>query len=90
MDIAPTLEDLKGSSSIGQEADTVILLWREAKRERGQMIVTNNTIVSIQANRRHGSTGYVTMVYKDGQFLEQEWREDVIRDNKGDKDFNDF
>lgn len=78
METTPTLEDLKGSSSIGQEADTVILLWREAKRERGQMVTTNNTIVSVQANRRHGTTGYTTMVFEGNRFLEKEWREDEI------------
>lgn len=86
METTPTLEDLKGSSSIGQEADTVILLWREAKREKGQMVVTNNTIVSIQANRRHGTTGYVTMVYDGKHFVEQEWREDQMIE----KQFNEF
>ena len=76
MDTTPTMEDLKGSSSIGQEADTVILLWREAKREKGQMVITNNTIVSVQANRRHGTTGYVTMVFDGNRFVEQEWRQE--------------
>lgn len=85
MDTTPTLEDLKGSSSIGQEADTVVLLWREAKREKGQMVVTNNTIVSVQANRRHGTTGYVTMVYENGRFEEKEWREDDIQEKKFDE-----
>ncbi len=76
MDTQPTMEDLKGSSSIGQEADTVILLWREMKREKGEVIITNNVICSVQANRRHGSTGNVTMTYDNGKFIEQEWRED--------------
>ena len=59
MDAQPTLEDLKGSSSIGQEADTVILLWRESKRENGEMVITNNVNVSVQANRRSGKTGNI-------------------------------
>jgi replicative DNA helicase len=78
METTPTLEDLKGSSSIAQEADTVLLLWREAKREKGQMVTTNNTIISVQANRRHGSTGYVPMVFEGNRFLEQEWREEAV------------
>lgn len=85
MDTTPTLEDLKGSSSIGQEADTVILLWREMRREKKQVVITNNTIVSVQANRRHGTTGYVTMVYKDNRFLEEEWREEEVAE----RSFND-
>lgn len=73
MDTQPTLEDLRGSAAIAQEADTVILMWREAKREGGQMVITNNVNVSVQANRRHGRTGNVKMVFKDGRFLEEEW-----------------
>lgn len=74
MDTQPTMEDLKGSSSIGQEADTVILLWREMKREKREVIITNNTVVSVQANRRHGSTGNVMMVYDNGKYIEKDWR----------------
>jgi replicative DNA helicase len=73
MDSQPTLEDLRGSSSIGQEADTVILLWREMKKEGGQVIISNNVNVSIQANRRYGSTGNVKFVYDNGKFTEKEW-----------------
>lgn len=73
MDSQPTLEDLKGSSSIGQEADTVILLWREMRKENGQVIITDNVNVSIQANRRTGRTGNVGMRYEDGKFFEFDW-----------------
>jgi replicative DNA helicase len=73
MDSQPTLEDLRGSSSIGQEADTVILLWREMKKEHKQVVITNNVNVSVQANRRYGSTGNVKFVYDNGRFREQEW-----------------
>jgi hypothetical protein len=76
MDTQPTLEDLKGSSSIGQEADTVILLWRETKRENGQVVITDNVNVSVQANRRFGKTGNVKMVYREGHFIEEEWESD--------------
>jgi len=73
MDTQPTLEDLKGSSSIGQEADTVILLWRESKRQKGEMVITDNVNVSVQANRRTGKTGNVKMVYENGRFIEKAW-----------------
>lgn len=86
MDTQPTLEDLRGSASIAQEADTVILMWRQAQRgERGQMEITNNVNVSVQANRRHGKTGNVKMIFKDGRFLEEEWAL-----TGADKDFHDF
>ncbi len=73
MDTQPTIEDLKGSSSIGQESDSVILIWRESKREQGQMVVTDNVNISVQKNRRHGKTGNIKMVYENGKFLEKEW-----------------
>ena len=73
MDTQPTLEDLRGSSSISQEADTVILLWREAKRENGQVVITDNVNVSVQANRRFGKTGNVKMIYDNGRFIEKFW-----------------
>ncbi len=77
MNEQPTLEDLKGSSSIGQEADTVILLWREMKKEDGQVVITNNVNVSVQANRRVGKTGNIKMVYENGHFIEREWKTDI-------------
>lgn len=73
MDTQPTLEDLRGSASIAQEADTVILLWRQSEREGKEMVITNNVNVSVQANRRHGKTGNVKMVFRDGKFHEEEW-----------------
>jgi len=69
----PTMEDLRGSSAIGQEADTVVLLWREAKKEDGQLVITNNVNISIQANRRTGKTGNIKMIYNNGKFLELDW-----------------
>lgn len=76
MDTQPTIEDLKGSSSIGQEADSVILLWREAKREMGSMTLTDNVNVSVQKNRRHGKTGNVKMRFENGHFIEYDWSVD--------------
>lgn len=73
IDTQPTLEDLKGSSSIGGEADTVILVWRETKRENGEVIITNNTNISVQANRKGGTTGNIKMVFDNGHYHEQDW-----------------
>ncbi len=88
MDTQPTLEDLKGSSSIAQEADTVILLWRETKRERGEVVITNNVNVSVQANRRTGKTGNVKMIYENGHFLEQDWKTQAQKDLDEDEYFS--
>lgn len=87
MEMQPTLEDLKGSSSIAQEADTVIMLWRETKREAGQVVTTNNVNVSVQANRRHGKTGNVKMAYINGTFIEQDWVSEHENNAKQERDF---
>lgn len=74
LEMQPTLEDLRDSSFIAQEADTVMLLWREATKNMGQVEITNNVNVSIQANRRTGKTGNVRFVFEDGKFTEEEWK----------------
>lgn len=81
-----TIEDIRGSSSIAQEADTVILLWREAKRENGNIVITNNLNVSVQANRRHGTTGNVEMIYDGKHFFEIAWGASA----KADKELDSF
>lgn len=74
LETSPDISDLRDSSFIAQESDTVILLWRETKRgENGQIDITNNVNISVQANRRTGKTGNVQMVFKDGHFIESAW-----------------
>ena len=73
VDEQPDLEDLRDSSFIAQEADTVIMLWRQTERQNGQVVITNNVNISVQANRRTGKTGNVKMVFDKGKFLEQDW-----------------
>lgn len=70
----PTLEDLRDSSFIAQEADTVIMLWRETGKdpETRQVIIGNNVNVSVQANRRTGKTGNVSMRFENGKFIEND------------------
>lgn len=84
----PDLEDLRDSSFIAQESDTVIMLWRETKREVGQVITTNNVNVSIQANRRTGKTGNIKMIYNEGKFTEHEWISEREVQSERDKAFN--
>lgn len=73
LDTNPDLEDLRDSSFIAQEADTVILLWRQTKKSNNEVEITNNVNVSVQANRRTGKTGNVKMIFNEGHFLEQAW-----------------
>lgn len=84
MDKQPTLNDLRGSSSIAQEADTVILLWRETTKEKGEVKITNNVNVSIQAARR-GRPGNIKMTFRNGHFYEEDWTQ-----TDADKDFATF
>jgi replicative DNA helicase len=81
----PTFEDLKGSVSIGQLADKAIIVWRETERgDRGELVITNNTNVSVQLNR-HGKTGNIKMTYDNGHYIERDW---LIE--KNDESFGDF
>jgi replicative DNA helicase len=81
IDRSPDLEDLRDSSFIAQEADTVILLWRQTTREGGDVVTTNNVNVSVQANRRTGKTGNVKMVYKEGHFYEEAWVDEKLENS---------
>ncbi len=76
VDVAPTLEDLRDSSFVAQEADTVIMLYRETRKVKGDVVTNNNVNVSVQANRRTGKTGNVKMVFSEGKFLEVDWGHD--------------
>lgn len=78
MEEQPTLEDLRDSSFIAQEADTVLLLYRDAKKINGQVEITNNVNVSVQANRLTGKTGNVQFVFENGKFIQKDWERDEI------------
>ncbi len=72
----PDLDDIRDSSLISQESDSVILLWRKTKKEKGEIKITNLTKVSVQKNRRTGKTGNIEMCFQDGRFLESAWERD--------------
>jgi len=78
--VSPSLEDLRDSSFIAQEADTVIMMWRQTKRENNQIVTTNNVILSVQANRRTGTTGNVKLNYANGKFQEYDWIDNDVTD----------
>lgn len=90
MEKQPTMEDLRGSSAIGQEADTVMLLWREMKKEQNQVVITDNVNLSIQANRRTGKTGNIKMMYKNGHFYEENWVSYDVDESSLDRDVVDL
>ena len=61
------IEDLKDSSSIGADADQVIILYREKTKanEGGQSSFKPETLVRVDASRYH--PGGETLLYFDGQ-----------------------
>ena len=73
----PDIENIKGSSAMSQESDLTMMVWRETRREHGEVVISNRTNVSLQANRR-GKTGNIKFVYKDGRFLEEDWGHEDI------------
>lgn len=90
LDTQPDLEDLRDSSFVAQESDTVIMLWRETSRKFGEVVITNNVNVSVQANRRTGKTGNVKMVFENGKFLEKDWVDKYSKERETDVQFENF
>lgn len=78
----PSLADLKGSSSILQESDMVMMLWRKNEQKKKVRVYSNKTMVSILANRRTGKNGSVGLQFdvKTGRFDEENgWVQSMIR-----------
>lgn len=78
----PTLQDLKGSSSILQESDMVMMLWRKNEQRNKVRIYSNKTMVSVLANRRTGKNGSVGLLFNNttGRFEEENgWVESMMR-----------
>src|SRR3990167_140783 len=69
---APTIDYLRDSSFVGQEADYVLSCWRKpVVTKKKDMLLegiryTNETLLSVVKNRQYGKLGTATFVYKDG------------------------
>lgn len=72
LETAPTTDDIADASAVAQEADIVMMLWRKAQRENGNLVFFNELSVNVQANRRTGKTGVAEFDYKDGWYHEKE------------------
>lgn len=68
----PTVEDLYGSAGYLQEADTIVMMWREAYKDKKEIKWSNKVLVSVQANRRNGGTGNFRMKYEDYKFIQDD------------------
>ena len=69
----PSYNDIKGSSAVYQISDTVIMMWRETKKEKGELVISNNVNVSVQLNRKTGKTGNVKFKWENGHYTEYDW-----------------
>jgi len=68
-DQAPQLSDIRDSSFISQEADSVLMIWR--LKAKGTDQFTNEARLVVQANRRNGNTGGINLVFNEGRFYEK-------------------
>ena len=41
----------------------------------GEVVITDKVNLSVQANRRTGKTGNVKLLYDNGKFIEEEWKQ---------------
>lgn len=76
----PTTEDIKNSSDISQESDTIIMLWRKNTLMKKIRVYENKTILSVAANRRTGKNGNIGLMFDPatGKYFEDnKWVQDM-------------
>ena len=77
----PTLQDLKGSSSILQESDMVLMVWRKNDIKDKIRVYEEKTMFSVLANRFSGKVGNVGMIFDretGGYKPEYEWVDKLL------------
>jgi len=62
----PSINDLRDSSFVGQEADIVLIVWREKRREGYGDI----SFLKVDKNRRLGTLSKVALILQGGRFRE--------------------
>ncbi len=67
----PELSDIRDSSFISQEADTVLII--ERKKEKGRM-TENQAWLGVLANRRTGKVGKIDLIFSGNKFFEEEYK----------------
>jgi len=84
-DIVPTEKDLKGSTTIGDEADIILFIWRRTLRQtkaekesEGIKYAGNQSVLWVAKSRRSGRKDYVPLIYSNQLFTEMsyEYKED--------------
>lgn len=86
----PTVEDLYGSAGYLQEADTIVMMWREAYKKGRETNWSNKVLLSVQANRRNGGTGSFRMKYENYKFIEDKTIEFEYEKDEGQGGFGAF
>ena len=59
----PSIEDIKNSSDISQESDTVMTIWVKNSLKKKVRVYENKAMVSVLKNRRTGRKGNVGLVF---------------------------
>jgi replicative DNA helicase len=83
----PTKEHLQGSAGFDQQADTIIMLWREAYMDKKETKWSNKVLVSVQKNRKHGQNGSFRMKYEGYKFIQDD---NITFSYEGGDDYGDF
>ena len=81
----PTIDDLKDSSGIAQEADTVLIVQRKGARRKKKKVEEDEEIqvlstdvkIWIDKNRRTGKLGVVDMFFSPEEMMHHEYGEDI-------------
>ena len=73
IDAVPTISDLRDSSFVAQEADTVMIMWRHKEKDKESPTgyrFTDESRLIVDKNRWNGKLGYVKMIFSKGRFTE--------------------
>jgi replicative DNA helicase len=69
----PSISDLRDSSFVGQEADTVLIMWRNKIKDSmsptGKRFTDESTLL-VEKNRVNGRLGGIKLIFKNGRFIE--------------------
>lgn len=73
-DSIPMLSDLKDSSGVAQDSDSVIMVWRQKKRDeetKALIPVGTYSYASVLVHRRTGRSGVMELEHKGDHFIER-------------------
>ncbi|MEK7124325.1 MAG: DnaB-like helicase C-terminal domain-containing protein, partial [Patescibacteria group bacterium] len=67
-----TKDDIRDSSFVKQEADSVMMIWRKRAKVQNEVgwEYTSNAILNLDKHRRTGKVGFVKLVHQNGKFTE--------------------